>query len=266
MRPEPAEVESFDGRRIPYLRFGPAGRPALCWVHGGPESQFRPQMAPVIQYLCAQGITVAAPNVRGSTGYGRSYTRLDNGALREDSVRDIGSLLVWIAAQREFDARRVVVAGGSYGGFMSLATQVQYGDRLRGGVSVVGISNFVSFLTNTSAYRRDLRRAEYGDERDPKMRAFLDSISPLTNAGKIRSPLFVAQGANDPRVDPLQSRKMTARLQAAGAPCLLRTSANSGHGMGSSLNERIEETIDVDAFVFHALGVQRTARPASGTR
>ncbi len=144
------------------------------------------------------GYAVVAPNVRGSSGYGRTFLNLDDGVLREDSVRDIGSLLVWIGLQPDLNRGRVVVMGGSYGGYMTLASLVHYGDRLAGGVDVVGISNFVTFLTNTSAYRRDLRRAEYGDERDPKMRAFLQSISPLTNAASIATPAADRAGTERP--------------------------------------------------------------------
>ena len=215
----------------------PGPHPVLIDIHGGPESQARPGFSPFTQFLVNElGYAVVQPNVRGSTGYGRSYTRLDNGALREDSVRDIGSLLVWIAAQREFDARRVVVAGGSYGGFMSLATQVQYGDRLRGGVSVVGISNFVSFLTNTSAYRRDLRRAEYGDERDPRMRATLQRISPLTNAAMIRKPLLVVQGLNDPRVPASESEQVVQKVRANRGEVWYLAAKDEGHGFRKKPN------------------------------
>ena len=157
--------------------------PVVINIHGGPESQYRPDFDAFTQFLVNElGYVVIAPNVRGSSGYGKGFLALDNGVLREDAVKDIGSLLVWIGLQHDLDRDRVVVMGGSYGGYMALASLAAYNDRLRGGIDVVGISNFVTFLTSTSAYRRDLRRAEYGDERDPRMRGFLSRISPLTNA------------------------------------------------------------------------------------
>lgn len=205
--------------------------PVLIDIHGGPEGQSRPGYSAFTQYLVNElGYVVVQPNVRGSTGYGRSYANLDNGLLREDSVRDIGSLLVWIAAQPDLDAQRVVVMGGSYGGYMSLATMVSYGDRLRGGIDVVGISNFVTFLEKTSSYRRDLRRAEYGDERQPKMNAFLQRISPLGRARAIRKPLLVVQGLNDPRVPANESAQMVAAVRANGTEVWYLAAKDEGHG------------------------------------
>src|SRR5690606_30857905 len=151
------------------------------------------------------GAAVIAPNVRGSSGYGRSYVQLDNGELRENSVMDIGALLDWIETQPGLDADRVAVVGGSYGGYMVLASAVHFSDRLAAAAEIVGTINFVTFLENTEAYRRDLRRPEYGDERNPEMRAFLESISPSTHAGRIQIPLLVAQGQNDPRVPVTES-------------------------------------------------------------
>src|SRR6185312_9863632 len=160
----------------------PGPYPVIVDIHGGPEAQARAEWDPFTQYLVNElGYAVIEPNVRGSSGYGKTFLKLDNGVLREDAVRDIGALLVWIGLQPVFDRDHVVVMGSSYGGYMALASLAAYSDRLRGGVDVVGISNFVSFLASTAAYRQDLRRAEYGDERDPKMRAFLERISPLNN-------------------------------------------------------------------------------------
>jgi dipeptidyl aminopeptidase/acylaminoacyl peptidase len=221
-------------RQIPAFVYRPATpgpHPVVIDIHGGPEGQSRPGFSAWTQFLVNElGYVVIAPNVRGSTGYGRRYTELDNGMLRQDSVRDIGSLLVWIAAQRDLDAGRVVVTGGSYGGYMVLASLVNYGDRLRGGIDVVGISNFVTFLRNTSAYRRDLRRAEYGDERDPRMRAFLERISPLTNAGMIRKPLLVVQGLNDPRVPASESEQLVEKVRAARGEVWYLAAKDEGHG------------------------------------
>ena len=227
-------------RQIPAFVYTPrvAGpHPVVIDIHGGPEGQSRPGYSPYIQYLVNElGYAVIQPNVRGSTGYGRTYTQLDNGRLREDSVRDIGALLVWIAAQPQFDAKRVVVMGGSYGGYMVLASLVHYGDRLRGGIDVVGISNFVTFLNNTSGYRRDLRRAEYGDERDPAMRAFLQRISPLNRADTIRKPLLVVQGLNDPRVPASESAQLVARVRGSGGEVWYLAAKDDGHGFRKKAN------------------------------
>ena len=159
------------------------------------------------------GVAVVVPNVRGSAGYGKSYLALDNGFKREDSVRDIGALLDWIGTEADLDASRVAVYGGSYGGYMVLASAVHYSDRLRAAVDIVGISSFVTFLENTKDYRRDLRRKEYGDERDPRMRAHLEKISPLNNVDKIKIPMFVVQGQNDPRVPVTEAQQMVAALR-----------------------------------------------------
>jgi Tol biopolymer transport system component/dienelactone hydrolase len=211
--------------------------PVVIDIHGGPEAQYRPEWDPFVQFLVNElGYAVVAPNVRGSSGYGKSFLALDNGVLREDAVRDIGSLLVWIGAQPGFDRERVVVMGGSYGGYMALASLVNYGERLRGGIDVVGISNFVTFLRNTSAYRRDLRRAEYGDERSPAMRVFLDRISPLTNAGRIRKPLLVVAGMNDPRVPVSESEQLVWRIRSAGGVVWYLVAKDEGHGFRKKAN------------------------------
>lgn len=227
-------------RQIPAFVYTPSSsgpHPVVIDIHGGPEGQSRPGYSPYIQYLVNElGYAVIQPNVRGSTGYGRTFTQLDNGRLREDSVRDIGALLVWIAAQPQFDAKRVVVMGGSYGGYMVLASLVHYGDRLRGGIDVVGISNFVTFLNNTSGYRRDLRRAEYGDERDPSMRAFLQRISPLNRAETIRKPLLVVQGLNDPRVPASESAQLVARVRGSGGEVWYLAAKDEGHGFRKKAN------------------------------
>ncbi len=154
-------------------------------------------------------------------------------------MRDIGALLVWIGSQSEFNRNRVVVMGGSYGGYMSLASMVNYSDRLAGGIDVVGISNFVTFLTNTSAYRRDLRRAEYGDERIPAMRALLQNISPMTNAAAIRKPLLIVQGLNDPRVPYTESEQMMAKVRAGGGEVWYLAAKDEGHGFRKKANRDV---------------------------
>jgi dipeptidyl aminopeptidase/acylaminoacyl peptidase len=211
--------------------------PVVIDIHGGPESQFRPGWDPFIQFLVNElGYAVVAPNVRGSSGYGKTFLALDNGELREDAVRDIGSLLVWIGAQPAFDRERISVMGASYGGYMTLASLVTYGERLRGGIDVVGISNFVTFLNNTSAYRRDLRRAEYGDERDPHTRQFLERISPLTHASRIKRPLLVVEGLNDPRVPASESEQLVWRVRAAGGEVWYLVAKDEGHGFRKKPN------------------------------
>ncbi len=234
--------KSFDGLAIsgivtrPPARFT-GKRPVIVSIHGGPEAQaqmgFQARWNYFIQEL---GVTVIAPNVRGSTGYGKTFLTLDNGMKREDSVKDIGALLDWIAQQPDLDASRVMVTGGSYGGYMTLAVAVHYSDRIVGGVPVVGPSHFVTFLTNTESYRRDLRRVEYGDERDPATRAWMEKTAPLNNTDKIRKPLFVVQGKNDPRVPYTESEQIVAKVRAHGLPVWYLRGENEGHGFARKEN------------------------------
>jgi len=182
------------------------------------------------------GMAVLVPNVRGSSGYGRTFLKLDNGFLRKDAVRDIGALLDWVERQPELDADRVGVFGGSYGGYMVLATMVDFPERIAAGISVVGISNFVTFLEATEAYRRDLRRVEYGDERDPAMRAFMQEIAPANNAHRITSPLFVAQGANDPRVPLSEADQIVRAVRANGRDVWYLVFKDEGHGFARRSN------------------------------
>ena len=228
-------------RQIPAFlyrpREAPGPHPVLIDIHGGPESQALPGWNTFTQFLVREmGFVIITPNVRGSSGYGRAWLDLDNGEDREDTVKDIGALLVWIGAQRELDAKKVFVSGGSYGGYMSLASMVNFGDRLRGGIDVVGISNFVTFLESTAPYRRALRRPEYGDERLPKMRAFLQRISPLTNAARISKPLLVVQGLNDPRVPATESQQMVAKIRARGGEVWYLAAKDEGHGFKKKAN------------------------------
>ena len=211
--------------------------PVVIDIHGGPEAQYRPQWDPFVQFLVRElGYAVVAPNVRGSSGYGKGFLALDNGVLREDAVRDIGSLLVWIGVQSGFDRDHVAVMGGSYGGYMALAALVTYGDRLRGGIDLAGISNFVTFLRTTSGYRRDWRRTEYGDERDTNMRVFLERISPLHNAARIRKPLLVAAGQNDPRVPISESEQLVWRVRSSGGEVWYLMAKDEGHGFVKKAN------------------------------
>jgi dipeptidyl aminopeptidase/acylaminoacyl peptidase len=237
--PRSVEFPTFDRvdgkpRQVPAYIYEPASpgpHPVLISLHGGPESQFRPGFDAWIQYVVNElGFAVIAPNVRGSSGYGKSYMALDNGLLREDAVKDIGALLVWIAMQKTLDAKHVVVAGGSYGGYLALATMVNYSDRLRGGVDVSGIADFVSFLTNTAPYRQNQRRAEYGDERDLEMRGFLRRVSPLTSADRINRPLLVVHGKNDPRVPLSEAEQIVNKLRSRGTEVWYLLAADEGHG------------------------------------
>jgi dipeptidyl aminopeptidase/acylaminoacyl peptidase len=215
----------------------PGRAPVVVHLHGGPESQFRPDLAPSLQPYAAEfGFAVVAPNVRGSYGYGRTWLSLDDGPRREDSVRDVGAVLDWIAKQPDLDASRVVVVGGSYGGYMVLASMVHFADRIRAGVDVVGIANFVTFLERTADYRRDLRRAEYGDERDPEMREVLERISPLRRAGEIRGALLVVHGANDPRVPLHEAEQIVGAIRARGGTAWSVIADNEGHGFQKKSN------------------------------
>ena len=233
---------SFDQRQIPAFVYRPklapgAKAPVLISIHGGPEGQAQPSFSALTQFNVNQlGYAVVVPNVRGSSGYGKTYLALDNGQKREDSVKDIGALLDWIATQPDLDASKVVVQGGSYGGYMVLASLMHYSDRLAGGIDTVGISHFSTFLKNTQSYRRDLRRAEYGDERDPVMAAFFDRIAPLNNAARIGKPLFVIQGANDPRVPASESRQIVDAVRAKGVRAWYLLAKDEGHGFRKKSN------------------------------
>ena len=234
--------KTFDGKSISGFLYRPAARftgkrPVIIDIHGGPEGQFRPAFLGRNNYYMNElGIAMIFPNVRGSTGYGKTFLTLDNGFLREDSYKDINSLFDWIAQQPDLDASRVMVTGGSYGGFMTLAVATNYNDRLRCSVDIVGPSNLVTFLENTSGYRQDLRRVEYGDERDPKMRAFLERIAPANNAQKISKPLFVIQGKNDPRVPWTEAQQMVAVVRKNGAPVWFLMAKDEGHGFSKKKN------------------------------
>jgi dipeptidyl aminopeptidase/acylaminoacyl peptidase len=234
--------DEVDGkpRTIPAFFYRPEGDgpfPVVINIHGGPESQALPTFNPTIQFMLEElGVAVLVPNVRGSAGYGNQFLQLDNGFLREDSVKDIGALLDWIAKQPELDADRVGVSGGSYGGYMVLASMVHFNDRIRAGIDVVGISHFGTFLKNTEDYRRDLRRVEYGDERIPEMAAFHDRIAPLNNAHRITRPLFVAQGLNDPRVPWTEAEQIVKAVRGNGGDVWYLLFKDEGHGFRKKTN------------------------------
>ena len=234
--PELIRWKSFDGLELSgfYYR-APARftgrRPVIINIHGGPEGQARPIfIGRTNYYLNELGASLIYPNVRGSVGYGKTFVTKDNGMKREDTVKDIGALLDWIATRPELDRDRVMVTGGSYGGYMTLAVATTYNDRIRCAVDIVGISNFNTFLKNTESYRRDLRRAEYGDERDPAMAAFFERIAPINNAAKITKPLFVVQGGNDPRVPRSEAEQMVERVKQNGSAVWYLMAKDEGHG------------------------------------
>jgi len=241
--PELVRWKTFDGRTISGFLYKPparfAGRrPVLINIHGGPEGQSRPSFLGRSNYYINElGLAVIYPNVRGSTGYGKTFLKLDNEMLREDSVKDIGALLDWIPSRSDLDPERVMVTGGSYGGYMTLAVATHYDDRVRCALDVVGVSNFISFMERTEAYRRDLRRVEYGDERNPKIRAFFERIAPLNNAAKITKPLFVVAGKNDPRVPVQESEQMVATVRKNGTPVWWLMAQDEGHGFAKKKNQ-----------------------------
>jgi dipeptidyl aminopeptidase/acylaminoacyl peptidase len=240
--PELIEWKSFDGLTISGFLYRPAKRftgprPVIVNIHGGPEGQFQPTYLGSLNYLLNElGTAIIFPNVRGSTGYGKTFLNLDNGRKREDTVKDIGALLDWIGTRPDLDAKRIMVTGGSYGGYMTLASMTHYNDRFRCAVDVVGISNWITFLEHTEAYRRDLRRVEYGDERDPEMHKFLESISPMTHVDNITKPMFIVAGRNDPRVPYTEGQQMTAAIRAHGTPVWYLLAADEGHGFAKKGN------------------------------
>jgi dipeptidyl aminopeptidase/acylaminoacyl peptidase len=256
--PTRIQFESFDGRTIPAYYFKPRGNevanasspdkplPVYISVHGGPESQYQPFFSPIIQYYVNElGLAVICPNVRGSAGYGKTYLQLDNAQKREDSVKDIGALLDWIGNQSELDSTRVAVAGGSYGGYMTLASLTHFGDRIKAGIDVVGIASFLTFLERTAPYRVGLRRAEYGDERDPEMKAVFERISPLNNAEKIQAALLVIHGRNDPRVPFFEAEQIAARVRARNRPVWTVFANNEGHGFAKKDNSDYQRAVEV---------------------
>ncbi|WAC25298.1 prolyl oligopeptidase family serine peptidase [Blastomonas sp. SL216] len=251
VEPQLVRFTSFDGLTVPAFVYRPknaapdAKLPVIIDIHGGPEAQTRPSWNPGAQYFAdVLGAVVILPNVRGSDGYGTKYLNLDNGPLREDSVKDIGALIDWAGKQPGMDAKRIAVYGQSYGGYMSLASMTFYSDRLVGGVERYGISDFISFMANTEAYRRDNRRAEYGDERDPKMRAVYERIAPLKNVGKITKPMLVMQGANDPRVPQSESDQVVAALRGNGVETWYVLYADEGHGFLKKANNDLRREVE----------------------
>jgi dipeptidyl aminopeptidase/acylaminoacyl peptidase len=242
VEPELVRWKSFDERSISGFLYKPPAkftgkRPVIINIHGGPEAQYRPGfLARNNYYLNELGVALLMPNVRGSSGYGKTFLTLDNGFKREDTYKDIGALLDWIKTRDDLDADRILVTGGSYGGHMTLAIAWYYPERIRCAVDIVGISNFVTFMENTESYRRDLRRVEYGDERNPEMREFMERIAPVNNAHKMKKPMFIIQGKNDPRVPLIEAEQMVATLKKQGTPVWYLMAKDEGHGFAKKKN------------------------------
>jgi dipeptidyl aminopeptidase/acylaminoacyl peptidase len=256
--PEPEHVQypSFDGRSIPAIYYPAPGQargaPCVVFVHGGPEGQYRPTFQPVVQYLASAGFAVLAPNVRGSTGYGRAYMRLDDVRKRMDSVADLAHAVYWLRDTGRTDPRRIAVYGGSYGGFMVLAALTTNPELWAAGVDLVGIANFVTFLDNTGPWRRHLREAEYGSlEHD---REFLEEVSPINKVERIRAPLLVIHGANDPRVPIGEAEQMVARLKALGRTVEFLRLDDEGHQIAKLKNKLVAYPMAVDFLKRHLMG------------
>lgn len=236
------EWQSFDDLTVSAFLYQPPARftgkrPVIMVIHGGPEGQSRPGYRGNFNYFLNElGVALLYPNVRGSTGFGKSFALLDNGTRREGTYRDIGALLDWIGEQENLDRERVMIYGGSYGGHMTLATATRYSDRIACSVNLFGISNLRTFLENTEGYRRDLRRAEYGDERDPEIRAWMDRTAPMSLVDEIRKPMLVQQGANDPRVPQSESDQIVASLKRIGTPTWYLLFDDEGHGFRKKPN------------------------------
>jgi dipeptidyl aminopeptidase/acylaminoacyl peptidase len=234
-QPEVIQWQSFDKRTLSGFLYRPSAkfkgkRPVIIDIHGGPEEQYRPTFLYEDNYLLDElGVAKIYPNLRGSSGYGKTFLSLDNGERREDAVKDIGALLDWIKAQPDLDAERVLVEGVSYGGYLALSTACAYGDRIRGTISESGITNLASFVQNTEGWRRDLQRAEFGDERDPKVRAFMERTAPLNCAEKIKKPLMIVQGRNDPRVPSEDAARLVAATKDR-IPVWYILAKDEGHG------------------------------------
>ena len=242
LEPDLVHYETFDGQEIPAYftqptEIPPEGSSVIVDIHGGPESQRRPSFSGLTQYFLSRGYAVFEPNVRGSSGYGKTYTHLDDVEKRMNSVRDIGAALDWLEARSDVDTGRIVAKGGSYGGFMVLASLIEFPERWAAGVDIVGIANFVTFLENTGSWRRELREAEYGSLAED--REFLEEISPINNADRIEAPLFVLHGANDPRVPVGEAEQIAEEAREQGVPAEKLIFDDEGHGI-SKLENQIE--------------------------
>ncbi len=245
--PEPELIgwESFDGLNITAFLYKPPEqfgrkRPVIVYIHGGPESQSRPRYQRRWNYFLNElGVAIIYPNVRGSAGFGKTYLKSDNGMLREGTYKDIGTLLDWIATRDDLDADRIMIRGGSYGGHMTLAVATRYSDQIACSVNLYGLSNLRTFLENTQGYRRDLRRVEYGDEREPDIRAWMDRTAPMALVRNVRKPMLVQQGVNDPRVPKSESDQIVASRKEVGTPTWYLVFDDEGHGFRKKSNADI---------------------------
>ncbi|HZR28156.1 MAG TPA: prolyl oligopeptidase family serine peptidase [Terriglobales bacterium] len=247
VEPELVKWQTFDGKTLsgflykPDPQKFPGKRPVIVNIHGGPEGQSRPgYQGRNNYYINEMGIAIVYPNVRGSTGYGKTFLKLDNGMHRDDTYKDIGALLDWIGHNPSLDGSKIMITGGSYGGHMTWATAAFYDDKICCSLPIVGMSNLVTELEHTEAYRRDLRRAEYGDERDPKMREYLERIAPLNNSEKIHKPVFAVVGKNDPRVPWTESRQMLDKLKNNGVTTWFLMANDEGHGYAKKKNQEFQ--------------------------
>ena len=242
---EPSVIhwKSLDGMSISGILYHPPARfsgkrPVIIDIHGGPEGQFQPYfLGQQNYYLNELGVVLLFPNIRGSTGFGKKFTSLDNGLLRENAYKDIAALLDWIGTQPDLDASRVMVTGASYGGNVALVAAAKYPERIRCAIDIYGPSSLVTFLERTASYRQDLRRVEYGDERDPQIRAFLERLAPLNNAAAITKPLFVIQGENDPIVPRSESDQIVKAVRDHGVPVWYFVMKGEGHGISKKSND-----------------------------
>jgi dipeptidyl aminopeptidase/acylaminoacyl peptidase len=256
--PERFRYPSFDGREIPAFvyrpdpRRFPGPRPVLIDLHGGPQAQARPSFLGPDAYIVTElGMALIVPNVRGSSGYGISYLQLDDREHREDAVRDVGALLDWIARQPEYDPNRLVLRGGSYGGYLVLASLARFGDRITAGINLAGISDFETFMADQPPLRLDLLRLEFGDERDPNTQEFFQTISPLRRAEQITSPLLVVQGRNDPRVPVAEARQIVDAVRGNGVPVWYVLAENEGHGYSRAENLEFLRAVEATFLVEH---------------
>jgi dipeptidyl aminopeptidase/acylaminoacyl peptidase len=242
--PQLIKWKTFDGKTIsgflysPDAKRFPGKRPVIVNIHGGPEGQFRPGFLGRNNYFINElGVALIFPNVRGSIGYGKTFLKLDNGMNRDHTHKDIGALIDWIAQNPNLDGDKIMITGGSYGGYMTWAVAYEYNGKICCTLPVVGPSNLVTLLEHTEAYRRDLRRVEYGDERDPKMREYLEKTAPLNNSEKIRKPVFAVVGKNDPRVPWTESRQMLDKLKSNGIATWFLMANDEGHGYAKKKNQ-----------------------------
>nr|MBA3439594.1 S9 family peptidase [Pyrinomonadaceae bacterium] len=257
---------SFDGREISGFLYRPpttfkGKRPVIIDIHGGPDSQFQPRFLFDGNYFINElGVARIYPNVRGSAGYGRTFLRLDDGTRRMDAVKDIGALLDWIKKQPDLDAERVMVQGGSYGGYMALSVAMTYGDRIRAALSDSGMSNLATYVERTERWRRDTRRVEYGDERDPKTREFLDRAAPLNNAAKITKPVMIVQGERDPRVKASESKQVVQSLRKHNPNVWFLLGMNEGHFFAQPVNREFQLLTTILFVKEHLLKPEQVSR------